>query len=152
MNILLIFFAIPLAVIILSAIFETFINCPLKVAGIFFSIFIVVAFALGGTAILIVAAILYTIISFITAVITRFIINRRCNSCGNTCENLCESSRNCNNCNTCTTCNLNNNINTLNELNRLGIGLTSNLNTQNVLADSSNLNENNLNNTCRRYR
>lgn len=147
MNILLIFFAIPLAVIILSAIFETFINCPLKVAGIFFSIFIVVAFALGGTAILIVAAILYTIISFITAVITRFIINRRCNSCGNTCENLCESSRNCNNCNTCTTCNLNNNINTLNELNRLGIGLTSNLNTQNVLADSSN-----LNNTCRRYR
>ena len=152
MNILLIFFAIPLAVIILSAIFETFINCPLKVAGIFFSIFIVVAFALGGTAILIVAAILYTIISFITAVITRFIINRRCNSCGNTCENLCESSRNCNNCNTCTTCNLNNNINTLNELNRLGIGLTSNLNTQNVLADSSNLNENNFNNTCRRYR
>ena len=152
MNILLIFFAIPLAVIILSAIFETFINCPLKVAGIFFSIFIVVAFALGGTAILIVAAILYTIISFITAVITRFIINRRCNSCGNTCENLCESSRNCNNCNTCTTCNLNNNINTLNELNRLGIGLRSNLNTQNVLADSSNLNENNLNNTCRRYR
>ena len=148
MNVLLIFFAIPLAVIILSAIFETFINCPLKGAGIFFSIFIVVAFALGGTASLIVAATVYTIISFITAAITRLIINRMCNSCGNNCEN----SRNFNNCDTCATCNLNNNLNTLNELNRLGIGLNSNLNTQNILSDSSSLNENNLNNTCRRYR
>lgn len=67
MNILLIFFAIPIAVIILSAIFETFIKSPLKVAGIFFSIFLVVAFALGGTAELLVAAIIYTILSFITA-------------------------------------------------------------------------------------
>ena len=41
MNILLIFFAIPLAVIILSAILESLINCPFKVAGIFFAIFIV---------------------------------------------------------------------------------------------------------------
>ena len=79
MNILLIFFAIPLAVIILSAILETFIHCPFKVAGIFFSIFIVVAFALGGTAILIVATIIYTLISLITASIVRIIINRRCN-------------------------------------------------------------------------
>lgn len=67
MNILLIFFAIPIATIILSAILETFIRCPIKVAGIFFSIFLVLAFILGGTAELIVAAIVYTIISFITA-------------------------------------------------------------------------------------
>ena len=39
MNTLLIFFALPLATIILSAIFETFINCPFKVAGIAFSIY-----------------------------------------------------------------------------------------------------------------
>lgn len=84
MNILLFFFAIPVAVIILSAILETLIKSPLKVAGIFFSIFLVIAFALGGTAELIVAAIIYTIISFITAFIvciiqcsSRWYCNRR---------------------------------------------------------------------------
>ena len=68
---LLIYFAIPLAVIILSAIFETFINCPLKVAGITFAILLIVAFAAFGTEFL-VAVIIYTILSYITA----FIINR----------------------------------------------------------------------------
>lgn len=77
MNTLLIFFAIPIAVIILSIILETFIRNPLKVGGIFFSIFIVVAFALGGTAELIVAAIVYTILSIITAFIVELIISRR---------------------------------------------------------------------------
>ncbi len=68
---LLIYFAIPLAVIILSAIFETFINCPIKIAGIVFSILLVVAFASFGSEFL-VAVIIYTILSYITA----FIINR----------------------------------------------------------------------------
>ena len=67
MNTLLVFFAIPVATIILSAIFETIMNNPIKVAGIFFSIYIVPACALGGTAELILAAIIYTIISFIIA-------------------------------------------------------------------------------------
>ena len=83
MNVLLIFFAIPLATIILSAIFETFIYCPIKVAGIFFSIFIVVAFALGGTAELIVTVIIYSILSLITALIVRVIVNRQCNQNNN---------------------------------------------------------------------
>lgn len=92
MNILLIFFAIPLAVIVLSAILETFIHCPFKIAGIFFSIFIVVAFALGGSATQIVASIIYTLIAFITAVVVRLIINRMCNRCDN--ENRCRFCRN----------------------------------------------------------
>ena len=83
MNVLLIFFAIPLATIILSAIFETFIYCPIKVAGIFFSIFIVVAFALGGTAELIVTVIIYSILSLITALIVRVVVNRQCNQNNN---------------------------------------------------------------------
>ena len=78
MNILLVFFAIPLATVILSGILATFNICPLKVSGIFFSIFIVTAAALGGTVELFFAAIIYTIISFITASIVCFIINRRC--------------------------------------------------------------------------
>ena len=73
MNTLLIFFALPLATIILSAIFETFINCPIKVAGITFSIYLIVAFALGGTIELFVAAIVYTIISLIIALIVNYI-------------------------------------------------------------------------------
>lgn len=77
MNILLIFFAIPIATIILSAILETFIRCPIKVAGIFFSIFLVLAFILGGTAELIVAAIVYTIISFVTAYIVCLAMRNR---------------------------------------------------------------------------
>ena len=84
---LLIFFAIPVATIILSAIFQTFICCPIKVAGIAFAIFLIVAFALGGTAELIIAAIVYTIISLITAFIVMLIQNRNrifsniCNRC-----------------------------------------------------------------------
>lgn len=78
MNVLLIFFAIPLAVIILSIILETYMRNPLKVAGVFFSIFIVLAFYLGGTAEYIVAAIVYTVISFIAAYITEYILSRRC--------------------------------------------------------------------------
>lgn len=97
MNILLIFFAIPLATIILSAIFQTLICCPLKVAGIAFSIFLIVAFALGGSATLIVAAIVYTILSFLAAFITMIIQDRRereCNNCNND-NNNCNWS-NCN--------------------------------------------------------
>lgn len=77
MNTLLVFFAIPIAVIILSVILETFIKNPIKVAGIFFAIFLVVAFALGGTAELIVLAIVYTILSFISAYLTSMICCRR---------------------------------------------------------------------------
>lgn len=90
---LLIFFAIPVATIILSAIFQTLINCPLKIAGIAFSIFLIVAFALGGTAELIIAAIIYTIIALVTALIVMLIQNRNriiseiCNNNGCNCNN-----------------------------------------------------------------
>lgn len=73
---LLVYFAIPLATIILSAILESLIRCPLKVVGIFFSIFLVTAAALGSTIELFFAAIIYTIISFITAFIVHFILCR----------------------------------------------------------------------------
>lgn len=76
MNILLIFFALPLATIILAGIFETFIHCPLKVAGIAFAIYLIVAFALGGTIELVVAAIIYTIIALVTAFIVKLIQDR----------------------------------------------------------------------------
>jgi len=100
MNILLIFFAIPLATIILSSIFETLIRCPIKVGGIAFSIFLIVAFALGGTPSLIVAAIIYTILSFISAFVTMLIQNRieDNNNCSGNCAN--NGGCSCNNTNT----------------------------------------------------
>ena len=103
MNILLVFFAIPLATIILSVILQTLICCPFKVAGIAFSIFIVLAFAFGGSAILIVAAIIYTIISFIAAVITMIIQNRRqdCDNNSNNCSNSNWNNQSC----SCRRCN-----------------------------------------------
>lgn len=87
MDTLFVFFALPLATIILAGIFETFINCPLKVAGIAFAIYLIVAFALGGTIELVVATIIYTIVAFVTALIVHFIQNRNnddesCNCCG----------------------------------------------------------------------
>ena len=104
---LLLFFALPLATIILAAIFETFINCPLKVAGIAFSIYLIVAFALGGTVEFIVAAIVYTILALITALIVKLIQDRNSSCCcqddecnGNNCGNNCNcNNNNENNCN-----------------------------------------------------
>lgn len=116
--ILLIFFAIPVATIILSAILQTLLNCPLKVAGIAFSIFLIVAFALGGTAELIIAAIVYTIISLVTAFIVMIIQNRNCiienlcNNCNSDNNGNCDCNNNgygCSNNNNNNSCNCRNN-------------------------------------------
>ena len=45
MNTLLIFFAIPVAIIILSVVLQIQINSPVQVAAIFFAILLVVTFA-----------------------------------------------------------------------------------------------------------
>ena len=77
MNLLLVFFAIPVAIIILSIILETLLHNPYKVAGIFFSIFLVIAFALGASAALIAIVIGYTILSLITAFLVKLFCSRR---------------------------------------------------------------------------
>ena len=45
MDTLLIFFALPIAVIIISAILEKLLKCPIAVASLIFAIFLVVTFA-----------------------------------------------------------------------------------------------------------
>lgn len=97
-NILLWFFAIPIAIIILSIIFETIINCPIKIAGIVFSIMLIVTFAIGDETLLI-FTILYTILAFIVAWITKQWTNNQ-SDCSD--ESTCqEDSSNNNNSNTC---------------------------------------------------
>ncbi len=70
MNIiLLIFFAIPLAVVIFSIALQKILKCPALVAGIIFAIGIIVTFIVSNL-IFLVAVLIYTLISYITAIIT----------------------------------------------------------------------------------
>ena len=78
MNILLIFFAFPIAVIIISAILEKILRSPVAVAALIFAIFLVITFATFDELFLI-ATLVYTIIAFITAVIVHF-LKRSCDN------------------------------------------------------------------------
>lgn len=72
MNTLLIFFALPIAIIIISIALQKIFKCPFLVAGIIFAIFLIVTFTIGNLNYL-VATIAYTILAFITAVLTNII-------------------------------------------------------------------------------
>lgn len=83
-NFLLWFFAIPIAIIILSAIFETILHSPIKIAGITFSILLIVTFVIEDETLL-VFTILYTLLAFIVAWITsRWCVNQPCSNDYNT--------------------------------------------------------------------
>ncbi len=96
MNTLLIFFALPIAVIIISIALQKILKCPVLVAAIIFAIFLIVTFVINNLNFLI-AAIIYALISLITAYITcivgRFLCRllSSCSCCNR--EGLC----NCNN-------------------------------------------------------
>lgn len=68
MNNLLIFFALPIATIIISIALQKILKCPYLVSAIVFAIFLIVTFIINNLNFL-VATIVYTIISFITALI-----------------------------------------------------------------------------------
>ena len=118
-NILLLYFALPIAIIILSIIFETLINCPIKIAGIVFSILLIFTFAVADETFLI-FTILYTILAFIVAWITKQWTNNQ-NGCG--CQNDDNDG-----------CGCSNNIATISNMNSCGC--------------SNNANNNNNSNSC----
>ena len=97
MNILLLAFAIPVATILLAIVLQKILKCPLLVAATFFAIFLIVTFAVFDSSFL-VFAILYTILAYVTAVLTRLIckIISRFNL-GNHCNCICENLENSNN-------------------------------------------------------
>lgn len=72
MNILLLFFALPIAVIIFSIVLQKILKCPILVAGVIFAIFLILSFTVFSVVFL-VATIIYTLISFITATIVSLI-------------------------------------------------------------------------------
>lgn len=104
MNNLLIFFALPVATIILASVFEKIINSPIAVAATAFAIYLIVTFAAFDESFLI-AAIVYTILALISALITRFFIDLCCrdddndsNSClVNVLESISSNNNNGNN-------------------------------------------------------
>ena len=73
---LLIFFAIPLATILLAIVLEKVLRCPILVAITFFAIYLIVVFALFAAGVITstnLAIIIYTIIAFVTALIVKLI-------------------------------------------------------------------------------
>lgn len=72
MNTLLIFFALPVATVILAIVLQKILNNPLLVAATFFAIYLIVTFAFADSSFL-VYTILYTILAYVTAVLTNWI-------------------------------------------------------------------------------
>lgn len=72
MNTLLLFFALPVATVILAIVLQKILNNPLLVAATFFSIYLVVAFAAFDASFL-VYAIIYTLLAYITAILVNAI-------------------------------------------------------------------------------
>ena len=97
MNNLLIFFALPIAVIIISIALQKILKCPVLVAAIIFAIFLIVTFVINNLNFLI-AAIVYAVISLVTAYIT-CIVSRF----------LCDLLNSCSCCNRDNQCRCNNN-------------------------------------------
>lgn len=98
MNILLLAFAIPVATILLALVLQKILRCPLLVAATFFAIFLIVTFAVFDSSFL-VFAILYTILAYVTAILTRLICNIISrfdlkDNCNCICENLGEKENN----------------------------------------------------------
>ena len=76
---LLIFFALPIATVLLAIVLERVLRSPILVAITFFALYLIILFALFATevvtdlATLLIALIVLTFIAYITAVIVRFI-------------------------------------------------------------------------------
>lgn len=74
MNALLLFFALPVATIILAIVLQKILKCPWLVAATFFAIYLIVTYAAFNSSFLI-FAIVYTILAYIVALLTRIICN-----------------------------------------------------------------------------
>ena len=73
MNVLLVLFALPVATIIISSVFVKLLKSPIAVSAITFAIYLIVTFAVFDATFLI-ATIIYTVLSFVSASITKIII------------------------------------------------------------------------------
>ena len=89
MSNLLIYFALPVATIILAIVFQKILESPILVAATVFAIYLIVTFAAFDESFLI-FAIVYTILAYLTALLTRFIcclIRNNTSPCLSSCNN-----------------------------------------------------------------
>lgn len=84
MNTLLLFFALPVATILLTIVVEKILRNPFLTSITFFAIYLIVAFAVFDETFLI-YVIVYTILAFITAIIAGFFF-QRCREQNNNCN------------------------------------------------------------------
>ena len=100
MNIVLLFFALPVATILLAIVFQKILKCPILVAITFFAIYLILAFTVFDV-IFLVFAIGYAFLAYITAWLTQIIcrILRRIgrNNCGCICGNHDDNECGCSN-------------------------------------------------------
>lgn len=88
MNTLLIFFAFPIAVIIISILLQKLLNNPILVAAFVFAIFLIITFAMFDETFLI-ATFAYTVLAFVTALLTKILSRtNENNSTTSVCNNL----------------------------------------------------------------
>ena len=85
MNNLLVFFALPISTILISIVLQTVLKRPFLVALFAFGVYLIVTFAAFDANFLI-FAIIYTLLAYLTAVITKFII--RLINCSETDDNI----------------------------------------------------------------
>ena len=92
MDIILLFFALPISTIILAIVLQKVLKCPILVAATFFAIYLIVTFTAFDSDFLI-FAIVYSIIAYITAVLTKYIsrLIEELNRCH---ENQCNNNNN----------------------------------------------------------
>lgn len=136
MNLLLLFFALPIATIILAIVLEKILRCPFLTAATFFAIYLIVAFSLFDASFL-VFVIAYTILAFLAAFLAE-IFFKRCNNNERKCSiRWCTCNQNNNNTitlsdrdiarianqlanmqnnNNCNSCNQNNSCNCVNDV------------------------------------
>lgn len=85
MNTLLLFFALPIATIILAVVLQKILKCPCLVAATFFAIYLIITYAVFDSSFL-VYVIGYTLLAFVSAVLTKWICQLKQQLCQrNTC-------------------------------------------------------------------
>ena len=98
MNFLLFFFALPIATILLSIVGEKILRSPILVAITTFAIYVIVSFAIFSSAFL-VATIVYTIVSYLSAYIAEIFFTKNHNIEETSCSSTQQANSNsCNHC------------------------------------------------------
>ena len=114
MNTLLLFFALPVATVLLAIVLQKILKNPILVAITFFAVYLIVAFAAFDETFL-VYAIVYTILAFITAAIVETICKfiKKCLNINHCCSS--NSDTESANCVCCNLENINNSLESIND-------------------------------------